>query len=139
VVKGGEKAAAQGDQIEKPKAKRRPEWQTVREAGAERQAAALTGLDAARVAAALRHVEISVSMVALSRRGKTTVAHVRFLKDAEVIAHYQPAVGRLFFGRKGKIGDKGRYATIEEATARVIAFDAENRVGEDRLPEPTGR
>jgi hypothetical protein len=131
--RGPEKAKARGDEIEKPKARRRPEWQAVREAGAERQTAALAGLQAARAAAALRGIEISVSMISLSRRGKATVAHVRFLKDAEVIAHFHPAVGRLFFGRKGKIGDEGRYETVEEAAARVIAYDDE--AAEDRAAD----
>jgi hypothetical protein len=118
------------------KVRRRPEWQIAREAGAERQAGALAGLEVARATAADHHVEISVSMISLSRRGKPTVAHVRFLKDAQVVAHYHPAAGRLFFGRKAKIADEGRYETVEEATARVIAFEDANRAADDRFQEP---
>lgn len=113
-------------EVEQPKIKRRPEWQVNREAGAERQADALTGLEAARADAASHHVEISVSMISLSRRAKPTVAHVKFLNDGRVFAHYHPAVGRLFFGRKGKIADEGRYDAVEEATVRVIAYIHEN-------------
>lgn len=118
-------------EVAHPKVKRRPEWQVVREAGAERQADALAGLEAALAAAADHHVEISVAMIALSRRAKPTVAHVKFLKDGRVFAHYRPAVGRLFFGRKGKIADEGRYETVEEATTRVVAYDSENRAVDD--------
>jgi hypothetical protein len=66
-------------------------------------------------------------MIALSRRGKPTVAHVKFVKDGRLFAHYQPAAGRLFFGQKGKIADEGRYETVEEATIRVIAYEDENQ------------
>ena len=126
--KAFEKPEAKPVKVAQPKIKRRPEWQVAREVGAERQAEALAGLEAAREAAAYHHVEISVSMISLSRRAKPTVAHVRFLKDAQVIAHYYPAVGRLFFGRKGKLADEGRFETVEEATARAIAYESENRV-----------
>lgn len=114
-------------EIAQPKIKRRPEWQVIREAGAERQADALAGLEAARAAAANHHVEISVSMISLSRRAKPTVSHVKFVKDGRVFAHYHPVVGRLFFGRKGKVADEGRFATVEEATTRVLAYDNANR------------
>ena len=109
-----------------PRVKRRPEWQVIRQAGAERQADALAGLEAARAAAADYHLEISVAMIALSRRAKPTVAHVKFLKAGRVFAHYHPAIGRLFFGRKGKIADEGRHETVEEATTRVIAYNNEH-------------
>lgn len=124
--KAPEKPKAKPVEVVEPKVKRRPEWLVAREAGAERQADALAGLEAARGVAAGRGVEITVSMIALSRRGKPTVAHVRFLKGGQVFAHYHPAVGRLFFGRKGKIADEGRYRTVEEAAVRVIAYDAES-------------
>ena len=136
--KAPEKPAAKPVEVAEPKVKRRPEWLVVREAGAERQAEALVGLDAARETAGYHGIEISVSMIALSRRGKPTVAHVRFTKGGRVFAHYHPAVGRLFYGRKGKIADEGRYETVEEATGRVIAYDAENGGGEFSPSSPRG-
>src|SRR5690606_37199059 len=125
--KAPEKPEAKPVEVAQPKIRRRPEWQVVREAGAERQADALAGLEAARETAAYHHVEISVAMISLSRRAKPTVAHVKFVKDGRVFAHYHPAVGRLYFGRKGKIADEGRYETVEESTTRVLAHDNENR------------
>ncbi len=52
---------------------------------------------------------------------------MKFIKNGRVFAHYHPAVDRLFFGRKGKIADEGRFETVEDATTRVLAYDSEKR------------
>lgn len=124
-LKSPEKAEVKVGEVSKREAKRRPEWHAAREAGAARQAEALAGLAAARAATSGRRIEILVSLFSPSRRSKPTLAHVQFVKDGQVFAHYYPAASRLFFGRKGKIADEGRYETLEEATLRVVAYDDE--------------
>lgn len=105
-----EKAEVNAGEVTKRKAERRPEWHVAGKIGAGRQADAPAGLDAARAAAARPRVEILVSMFSPSRRSKPTLAHVQFVKDGQVFAHFYAATGRLFVGqrqdrRRGKARD----------------------------------